>query len=166
MSPSDSFAIRLKSWRFYAAFLTRFCGYSVWHLWRFSGSSFLPQKKTFLKFFWTLGSFVSFYSLYLPNSYCSRQIYGFCHFSLIFVFDQAFVCYILQHTTCEIKLYLLGKLLQLLTYFAEPFVGYRMEQTFFTVKTWKQVLRIKQKFPVTSFVFVSLKISKNNIYLL
>ena len=58
---------KLKSLRFCAAFLTRLCSSSVWYfpiffLWKFFSASFLPQENTFPEFFWTLGTFVSFYS--------------------------------------------------------------------------------------------------------
>ena len=43
MSLSDSIAIRLK--------LLRLCSSSIWHLWRFFGSSFLLQKKTHFQSF-------------------------------------------------------------------------------------------------------------------
>ena len=45
-------------------------------------------------------------------------------FSLVFVFELAFVCSTLQYTTCKIKLYFLEKLLQVLTYFAKPYIFY------------------------------------------
>ena len=90
MSPPDSVAVRLK--------LLRLCSSSVWHLWRFFGSSFLLQKKHISKVF--LNSrlcHVFLLSFYLPNSYCNHQ----------FILYLAFVSYILQYTTCEIKLYFL-----------------------------------------------------------
>ena len=40
MSPSDKVAIRLRSFRFCAAFLARLCGSSIWHLWKFFGLFF------------------------------------------------------------------------------------------------------------------------------
>ena len=124
MSSSLSFATRLKSLRFCAAFLTRVCSFSIWHLWRFFRSSLLQQKihsfKVFLKsrlfFFFFLPSFLS------SNSCCSYQIYLHSRFPLIFVFN--FVCYMLQYTTCEIKLYFQEKLLQVLTYFVEHYIFY------------------------------------------
>ena len=110
-------------------------GYWVCQSWyfEFSGSGvkdfspglFCHRKDTFLKFFWTLDYFISFYSLfYLRNSYCSYQIYRHSHFPLIFAFDLGFFCYILQYTTCEIKLSFLEKPLQVLTYFVEPYILY------------------------------------------
>ena len=123
MSSSLSFATRLKSLRFCAAFLTRVCSFSIWHLWRFFGWSLLQQKqhsfKVFLNsrlFFFFLPSFLS------SNSCCSYQIYLHSRFPLIFVFN--FVCYMLQYTTCEIKLYFQEKLLQVLTYFVEHYIFY------------------------------------------
>ena len=52
ISPLDNFAIRLKSLRFYAAFLTRLCSSSVWQ--DFSARLSGLRKNTFPKFFWTL----------------------------------------------------------------------------------------------------------------
>ena len=67
-------------------------------------------------FFFFLPSFLS------SNSCCSYQIYLHSRFPLIFVFN--FVCYMLQYTTCEIKLYFQEKLLQVLTYFVEHYIFY------------------------------------------
>ena len=107
ISPLDDFAIRLKSLRFYAAFLTRLCSSSVWHLWRFFGPSFWPQKKHISKVF-----------LNYSSSVCSY--YHHFRFPLVFVFDLAFVCYTLQYTTCETKLSFLEKLLPALLVFWSP----------------------------------------------
>ena len=105
MFSSHSFATRLKSLRFCAAFLTRVCSFSVWHLWRFFGSSLLQQKKHCFKVFQNSRLFFFFFlpSFLSSNSCCSYQIYLHSRFPLIFVFD--FVCYMLQYTTWEIKLY-------------------------------------------------------------
>ena len=107
ISLSHNFAIRLKSLRFCPAFSTRLCSSNFWHLRRFFGPSFLPQKKHIAKVFLNSSSSVC--------SYCRHF-----HFPLVFVFDLAFVCYTLQYTTCETKLSFLEKLLPALLVFWSP----------------------------------------------
>ena len=81
ISSSDSFAIRLKSLRFCAAFLTLLCSSSVW----FYGSSFLPQKKHSSKVFLKSRLFRVFLLSFLSTKFI-LQLTDFSSFSFSFEF--------------------------------------------------------------------------------
>ena len=180
ISPSDSVAIRFKSLRFCMVFLTRLCSSSIWHIWRFFGSSFLPQKKEFVVRI--PGSFVCFES-FLSTKFI-LQLTDISSFSFYFSFPfwlSSFLFYTAGHDIWNKALFsrktsssvnLFCRVLHLhFRVFGKPskvrnpfkLSGIIWKKLFSGSKPEKQILFIKQKFPITGFAFPSLKIY---IYLL
>ena len=149
------FTSRLKSLRFCAAFLTQLWSSSVRHLRRF-GSSLLPQKKHCSKVF--LNSRRVFTLFFIFKFIVQLSDLSPFSFPFNFCFRLSFCCYMLQYTTCEIKLSILWNKLRN----SFELSAIKWNELFSGSKPEKKILRIKHKFPVTDFTFPSVKISKNN----
>ena len=128
MSSSHSFATRLKSLRFCAAFLTRVCSFSVWHLWRFFGSSLLQQKKHCFKVFQNSRLFFFFFFALFFIFKFMLQLPDLSPFSFPFNFCfRLCLLYAAIHDLGNKALFsgkVLTAILQVLTYFVEPYIFY------------------------------------------
>ena len=182
MSSSLSFATRLKSLRFCAAFLTRVCSFSIWHLWRFFHSSLLQQKihsfKVFLKsrlffFFFFALFFIFKFMLQLPDLSPFSFSFNFC-FQLCLLYaaihDLWNKALFSGKTSASADLFCRALYL-LFKAFGQPsklrnsfeLSAIVWNKLFSGSKPEKQILRVKHKFPITDFAFSSLKMSKNNM---
>ena len=133
---------------------------------------FCHRRHAFPEFFWTVGSFLCFYSFFhLPNSSCSYQIYRHCHFGLTFcllyvaIHDLWNKVLFSRKTSVSFNLFcrdiqLLFKAFGKPSKHWKPIFGYRMKRIFFGIKTWKTNTVYSTQISNNRFCFFSIEISR------
>ena len=152
MSLSDSVAIRLKLLRLYSS--------SVWHLWRFFGSSFLPQKKHISKVFLNSRLFHVFLLYFLSSKFLLQLpvcfLLSFC--LLYTAIHDLWHKALFSRNTASVKVFCRALHL-LFTAFCKPsklrnsfkLSAIMWSELFSRSKLEKQILHIKHKLQVLLF---------------